>query len=358
MTNINMASVNMLIKKCYLLAGMVMAANMFIVNEVKASTNEEQHKDEKNENNIPSNMFNSNLNINNTLNNPPVQSGAGAQGPNPNILQYSNQSNFNNSQYVNPLFQTLSKSGNMEPAAIMGNQTCNEKTMMFIENKFKNINSNMHLLLRYNNMHFLLRYRHWINIVGGLTISAANNYFRWWDYKQGVYLQFGFLGYRFKSFAKGIFQLEINLNLCKGIFWTILAGILTRSQQPNLTTIGLMQQFISVPLTVHFAGVSISIAFDSILWMVIDIFLPNLSSTESHSKGKPYEQPLDEQPGKQQYGPQLPIKNNEKGQGENEKEKKEEGEEKKENIIQSIEKGQGKQNQNQAEQNTIPPVKS
>ena len=36
MANINMANVNMLIEKCYLLAGMVIAANMFIMNEVKA----------------------------------------------------------------------------------------------------------------------------------------------------------------------------------------------------------------------------------------------------------------------------------------------------------------------------------
>ena len=46
MKSLNMAKVNTLLRKGYILAGVIMAANMFVVNEVRASINNEQERKE------------------------------------------------------------------------------------------------------------------------------------------------------------------------------------------------------------------------------------------------------------------------------------------------------------------------
>ena len=47
MAKLNMVKVSTLIRKGYLLAGVIMAANMFVVNEMKASANESESEDNK-----------------------------------------------------------------------------------------------------------------------------------------------------------------------------------------------------------------------------------------------------------------------------------------------------------------------
>ena len=208
----SMASKIMVLKKCYLLAGVVMAANMFIVNEVKAMDK---------------------------------------------IKQYYKQ-------------------------------------------------QQQSVIVKHSQL--LLYYENTLNFVGTLALSAANNYFGWWDYNEGGYWKLGCWGRRSESFIKGIFQIEINLNLVRAIFWTFpgIGGTLDviksksdpRAKLKNTAAlivnaikvwgqdennkeeefkyssmnwlfyylIFLVQGFISIPLTVNISKFSISISLDSIIW--------------------------------------------------------------------------------------------
>ena len=233
MTNLNMAKVSTLFKKGYLLAGVVMAANMFAVNEMKASSS------------------NPSINVNQqTLEQqyPPVQNPLG---------------NTNNDKEKND-----------------DNTITVEKS-----NKKKQV-----LLYK------LLSGENYFNLFGTLALSGANNYFKLWDYNAGRYLnlRIGCLGWRTKKFFD-IVQLDFNLNLWRGIGWSIPHIIkfrrsLTKAQIQDNTEIkqneeendaksgsntdswvsflfkDILRGFISIPLTFHFSNFSISISFDSILW--------------------------------------------------------------------------------------------
>ena len=194
-----MANINTLFKKGYLLAGVVMAANMFVVNEVKAMDGE-KHIDEE-ENN-----------------------------------------------------------GKKDEAS---NDKCT-KTILY------KISDKIHIQ---NFIGFVESF------IGTLALSYANNYFKWWDYDEGIYWKLGCLGWRFKSFLNGMFQFEVNLNFGRLIFClinfcgiTFIKVIKKRLDPKDLipkVRFHTVQGLVSIPLTLHLSKFSISISLDSIIWMGI-----------------------------------------------------------------------------------------
>ena len=237
MVKLNMAKVNTLIRKGYLLAGVVMAANMFVVNEVKAMNS---------------------------------QTGAGLSGGQgqETMAQFTQQNDFK----VNEFPQR-------------------NKTEVQIDNK------------KQSSLDKLLSCENYINLFGTLALSGFNNYFKWWDYNPGGYLnlRIGCLGWRTKKFFDTV-QLDFNLNLGRGAIWLIphiinLIMIKTKAKKGTKENIekideengdksgsnaspwvsflfkGILQGLISIPLTFHISkfNFSISISLDSILWkFVID----------------------------------------------------------------------------------------
>ena len=233
-----MANMNTLFRKGYLLAGVVMAANMFAVNEVKASENNKEKE---------------NITPNDNGKLIPVED--------------SNELDYFNKKYENASF------------LIKG------------------------VLYR------VLSSENYINLIGGVISSVANNYFKWWDYNPGGYLnlRIGCLGWRSKKLFD-IVQVGINLNLGSGVFW-LIAGIIdffipykyrenkildimctsfnvrmiifinfkseiiTTLSLISQTAVFLLQGFVSVPLAIHISNFSISISLDSIIWAVIGKFL-------------------------------------------------------------------------------------
>ncbi len=212
MEKLNMANVNTLIKKGYLLAGVLMAANIFVVNEMKATEND---KDDLT-----------------TLNQPQNVEGEGKE------------------EEVVPVENGEKKSG---------------------EQGFFN---------------FVLTYENTINLIGGLALSGANNYFKWWDYSPGVYRKLGCIGWRSKRLLNDIFQFEINLNGIRGISWSIphiINLIMTKGSKKGkkdgdfswITFFfkDILRGFTSMPLTFHFSNFSISISLDSIIWGIVGMIL-------------------------------------------------------------------------------------
>jgi len=220
MAKLNMVKVNTLFKKGYLLAGVMMAANMFVGNEMKA------------------------MEMNN-LNSQPV--------------------NQQNQQGEIPAF--TGEEGGKE-----GDQK------------------------KQSPLYKLLSWENYFNFFGTLALSGANNYFKWWDYNAGSYcnLRIGCLGWRTKKFFD-IVQLDFNLNLWRGIGWSIPHFIkfrrsLTKTEKIDENTKNneegktetnsnadswvsflfkdILRGFVSIPLTLHFSkfNFSISISLDSILW--------------------------------------------------------------------------------------------
>jgi len=234
-----MANMNTLFKKGYLLAGVVMAANMFVANEVMASEN-------KNE----------------TGNLGGQGSGQGAEA------QLTQQNNFEIKDFP-------PQNGNEVQA---GGKKGDQKKQDPLDK--------------------LLSCENYFNFFGTLALSGANNYFKWWDYNAGSYcnLRIGCLGWRTKKFFD-IVQLDFNLNLWRGIGWSIPHIIkfrrsLTKAEkiennekdEENAIKSGsnadswvsflfkdILRGFVSIHLTLHISkfNFSISISLDSILWEFI-----------------------------------------------------------------------------------------
>ena len=247
MAKLNMANMNTLFRKGYLLAGIVMAANMFVVNEVRAT--EENNKEKEN------------ITPNDNENLIPVEE--------------SNELYYFNKKYENASF------------LIKG------------------------VLYR------VLSSENYINLIGGVISSVANNYVKWWDYNAGSYcnLRIGCLGWRTKKFFD-IVQLDFNLNLGSGISWVILGtyNFIKACKANNddeekyikplyfsylvgdlfdgesyaslaaFIAVFLIQGFVSVPLTFHISNFSISISLDSIIWMGIGKFLEPESNKDVKNK--------------------------------------------------------------------------
>ena len=228
MAKLNMVKVSTLIRKGYLLAGVIMAANMFVVNEMKASANESESEDNK-------------------------------------------------------LIDMVEKDEG--------------KKTLFLENVLNFVEWVLYYVLSYENS---------INFIGGAVFSGANNYFKWWDYNPGKYSKLGCFGWRSGRLIKDIFQVDININLGRGILWLIpgtynyikayakkeedyirllhfsylvaerVYEFFTAKKLAFKTTlIGffLLQGFVSVPLAIHISNFSIAVSLDSMLWAGIGKFL-------------------------------------------------------------------------------------
>ena len=235
MTIRNMAKVSTLFKKGYLLTGMIMAANMFVVNEMKAMNSPYDKKD--------------------------------------------------------GLMATEEKEQNFGKEEKKKKKNNNNKKNFFTQDSTKDTTMN------------ILFWENYFNSFFTLALSGFNNYFKWWDYNAGGYcnLRIGYLGWRTKKFFD-IVQLDFNLNLWRGIGWSIPHIIkfrrsLTKAQIQDNTEIkqneegndaksgsnaspwvsflfkGILRGFVSIPLTLHFSNFSISISLDSIIWeFVIGMF--------------------------------------------------------------------------------------
>ena len=212
MAKLNMAKVKTLIRKGYLLAGVIMAANMFVVNEMRAT--------DKN-------------------------------------------SNFEANELINPKKKDE------------GKKTLSLESVLY----------------------FVITHENYINLFGGLASSVANNYLKLWDYNPGRYFKLGCFGWRSKSLLNGIFQFEVNLNIGRGISWSIPHIIYFKQflsmketqkdkEDENINSNAgywvnffikdILQGFVSTPLTFHISkfNFSISISLDAILWkLVIGKFL-------------------------------------------------------------------------------------
>ena len=245
-----MAKVSMLIKKVYLLAGVVMAANMFIVNEVKAMETEQP---------ISSSMM------------PPTD---------------NDNSNTNMNNNEKPLKEGTIDTGKGKTGVFK---------IQFVQNITNKVSSHENI----------------INLFGGLAFSCVNNYFKLWDYNPGMYCKPVWLGWRSKRFLNGMLQSELNLNVVRGILWLIpgayifIKGIVSKKKVEEgenkvayikylhvsylvayhflkikvwekIALMGfffLVQGFLSIPLTIHISNFSISVSLDSIIWGGIGKYL-------------------------------------------------------------------------------------
>ena len=248
MEKLNMASLNTLFKKGYLLAGVVMAANMFIVNEIKASSNPVKTED-----------------------NPKEKELLDTKDPEFSIGEQSEQEEKPN------------KEGEID--------TDEKKTGA---SKTWSVQNILDKVLSHENI---------INLFGGLAFSCVNNYLKWWDYNPGGYLnlRIGCLGWRSKSFLNGTSQFEITLNLGRGAFWMIatffgsndylkgkiIIGSLTNTAAVIMASVitegwengprgkilffflSSLQGFVSMPIAIHISIFSIAISLDSIIWELV-----------------------------------------------------------------------------------------
>ena len=230
-----MAKMNTLFRKGYLLAGVTMAANMFIINEMKATdttltTNIKKTREPEEENNTD------------------------------RIFLYTDDIDQEDKDGKAP--ETQPKQNIMDKVL---------SKVLYWENP--------------------------INLIGGAVFSVANNYFKWCDYNPGKYWQFGCLGWRSKKFLNGVLQFEVNfVNLGRGAFWLIatLFGsyeYLKQKKDPKELTstaavimnytwtydtmghilfylLSSLQGFVSTPLAIHISNFSIAISLDSILWVL------------------------------------------------------------------------------------------
>ena len=247
---------NTLFRKGYLLAGVMMAANMFVVNEVKAMNNKENNMDTEEE------EIKYNIEYQGTEN---------------------EEHSLNNTEENDLSFK--------------------KKCLSFVG-----------WVLYYS-----LSYENYINLIGGVVFSCANNYLKLWDYNAGSYcnLRIGCLGWRSGRLID-IFQIDINLNLGRGVLWLIAtcffsseylrrrntidyipntAAVIMKSwniieaKEDNFAArcilflfLSSFQGFASMPLAIHISNFSISISFDSILWGGIGIYLGKCKQGEQGEK--------------------------------------------------------------------------
>jgi len=210
-----MANMNTLFRKGYLLAGVMMAANMFVVNEVKAM-------EEGNTGNPFSSELQRNPNSGSELNN----NSTNTEGyKRINTTESENLDVTDEDQYAPSILDRL-----------------------------------LYRLLFRENI---------INFIGGVVFSGFNNYLKLWDYNPGGYWKIGCLGWRSGRLIKDIFQFDINLNLGRGVLWTTFFW-LNYPTMPKIRIIArLIVEFISIPLAIHIHGFDISIALDSILFGLV-----------------------------------------------------------------------------------------
>lgn len=252
-----MASVNMVIRKGYLLAEVVMAANMLVVNEMKAM------KEETNENNEEKNQNNK-------------QFDEVGDGEKINIDFY-----FAKCEYIG----------------------------------------------------FLTMWKNTINLVGEALFTFANGLYNFYDNKPSFYFDYYFAGWNSNPFAKGYLQFCPNINFGRGIFWLVMGylttyllnsyceeirnGTTNKNARHNVTAyfitfkdytpwaigsklcnimqmegnnlyfiyhfIRLLQNFVSIPLIINFTSkFTISIAFDSIIWIVMSHFTKKGKNTKKY----------------------------------------------------------------------------
>ena len=215
MEKLNMANMSTLFRKGYLLAGVVMLLNMFVVKEVMAM-----------EGGSTGNPFSSELQMN----------------PNSNNELNNNSTNIEGYRRIEG--------------------TESEKLDVTEDQFAPSILDEL--------LYRLLFWENRINFFGGIIVSGFNNYLKLWDYNPGIYFKVGCLGWRSKSLLNGIFQFDINLNLGRGVLWTTFFW-LNYTTMPKIMIIArLIVEFISIPLAIHIHGFDISIAFDSILFTVVN----------------------------------------------------------------------------------------
>ena len=274
MANLNTAKLNMvlkntLFKKVYFLAGVVMAANMFIVNEMRAM-------EENNMTAPPTTDTNPELNIQNK-----------------EILQEKDKNTEQKIEIENSFY--------IGPCKYIG---------------------------------FMLQWGNTINLIGGAIFTFANGLYNFYENKPSFYFDWLFAGWNSNPFAKGYLQFCPNINLGRGIFWLVIYYAQTKIMRTFRTIIKenlvykevnenfasffadhylsylfgeytpffianklvknmkgsnekkyknyefirillrLLQNFVSVPLIIHLTSkFTISIAFDSIMWMVVTHFV-------------------------------------------------------------------------------------
>ena len=259
---------NTLFRKGYLLVGVMMAANMLVVNEVKAMDD---------------------------------RTAAPLLTNNPMTTSQNNG---------NP-FQSEMPQGDTKPP--YGNR-CNEISEEKIYNMDKRVMDDFNQKQKKQAVQdffdCLLSWENYANFFGSLALSGANNYFKWWNYDAGRYREFGCVGYRTKRFLNDMLQLEVNLNVIRGVLWlipgslffvvqgynkherntacsftfslllflTINNGTVVPGIEKKLHTkviaflLSILQGFASAPLTFHLSKFSISISLDSIIWELVAIW--------------------------------------------------------------------------------------
>ena len=234
MAKLNIANMNTLFRKGYLLAGVMMAANMFVVNEIKAmeAPTKEENDPEKN-------------------------------------------------KELNTKIDSSLKITNINEIEKIGTET-QKKNDVPGTNIFEKV----------------LSYENIINLFGGLAFSCVNNYFKWWDYNPCWYGQFGCFGWKSKRFLYDVVQFEFNFNLGRGALWSfihIMNRIKTSGESEKDDSFpwisfflkDILRGFTSMPLTFHISNFSISLSLDSIIWWgIIDHFILKPSGEKEVKKGE------------------------------------------------------------------------
>ena len=256
---------NTLFRKGYLLAGVMMAANMLAVNEVKAMKNETAA--------------------------PPLTSNPMITSKNKGIH----------------LLSEMKEQGDTNPPYGNAHQISNEKIKKMDIQTTEKFNQEQKKQDVQNFFDRFLSLENYANFFGSLALSGANNYFKWWNYDAGRYREFGCVGYRTKRFLNDMLQLEVNLNVIRGVLWlipgslffvvqgysnhkintacsftfslllflTINNGTVVPGIEKKLHTkviaflFSILQGFASAPLTFHLSKFSISISLDSIIWELV-----------------------------------------------------------------------------------------
>ena len=272
-----MANMSTLFRKGYLLAGVIMAANMFVVNEMKAM---------KEENN--------------------------------NIVKKEEEINIEKKEEeINKLKQKIEDLKKQKQ-----NIKYSDEKIKEMEQQLEEMNKRRESGVQ-NILDKVLSWENTINLIGGAAFSVANNYFKWWDYNPGKYRKLGCFGWRSGRLIN-IFQIDINLNLGRGILWLIPGtynfikastaeeeGMDELYLQPlhfsylvadsvsskffndsilpfriALIFFFLLQGFVSAPLAIHISNFSISISLDSMLWAGIGKFLDKTEEKKEGNKNE------------------------------------------------------------------------
>ena len=156
MAKLNMANMNTLFRKGYLLAGVIMAANIFVVNEVRASSRRT----------ISTN-------------------GKGQPLPNIDIKKLILLKNNKNPRTI--LNLNTFNNGKEEGRGI-------EKRKIIERGEEKDTGKENSCMQGF--LDFLLSWENAINFIGTLAFSSFNNYTKWWDYNPGTYCKFVWSGWR------------------------------------------------------------------------------------------------------------------------------------------------------------------